>query len=357
MNHPMARSARPLVCTEDELILDPLLRLAAAAGVQVELAGDAGAVRAQWTGPPLIVIGADQADRLASARLQRRPGVVLVGTDGNDPALWRRAVALGAERVALLPDDEAWLVDELADVAEGTRRHAVVVGVVGGRGGAGASVLAAALAMSAVPRGLTTMLVDADPLGGGLDLVLGAEDVSGLRWPDLAMTRGRVGGGMLRGHLPDRQGLSVLSWDRGDVLAVPAEAVNAVIGAASRAWDLVVIDLPRTRDEAVEEALGRCTSTLLVVPAEVRAVAAAARVAASLAPVAADLQAVVRGPAPSHLRATDVADALGLPLAAELEPEPGLSQALERGEPPGRSGRGPLAATCADLLDDLVRAA
>ena len=64
------------------------------------------------------------------------------------------------------------------------RRRGAAVAVVGGCGGAGASVLAAALAVTAVRHGGRALLVDCDPLGGGLDLVLGAEHVAGLRWPD-----------------------------------------------------------------------------------------------------------------------------------------------------------------------------
>jgi hypothetical protein len=63
---------------------------------------------------------------------------------------------------------------------------------------------------------------------------------------------------------------------------------------------------------------------------------------------------VVRGPAPGHLGARDVATALGLPLAGALRPEAGLSGALERGEAPGASGRGPLATLCQRLIEDLA---
>jgi hypothetical protein len=48
-----------------------------------------------------------------------------------------------------------------------------------------------------------------------------------------------------------------------------------------------------------------------------------------------------------------VAEALGLPLAGTLRPEPGLPVALERGEAPG-TGRGPLARLCQRLLADLI---
>jgi hypothetical protein len=66
------------------------------------------------------------------------------------------------------------------------------------------------------------------------------------------------------------------------------------------------------------------------------------------------VRVAVRGPSPSRLDATAVAEAMGLPLAGPLlRPEPGLPAAIERGEPPVRRGRGPLASFCATLLDAL----
>lgn len=353
MSQPLPASSRPLVLTADEQILDDLLRLSAAAGTELEVARDAGAARRRWPTAPLVIVGDDQADAVLTSGPPRRPGVVVAARTLQE-ATWRRAVGLGAERVVCLPAEESVLIDALADVVDGGCRRAVVVGMVGGRGGAGASVLATGLAVTSSRRGLATMLIDADPYGGGIDLLLGAEHSGGLRWPDLAETRGRVGGSALREHLPEPHGLTVLSWDRGDLLSVPAEAVRAVVGGAGRAWDLVVVDLPRRMDPATEEALARCSCVLLVVPAEVRAVAAASRVATGLALVAADVRAVVRGPAPSGLRAVEIAAALGLPLAAEIDSEPAVVAALERGEPPGRSGRGSLALACRDLLAELI---
>lgn len=346
---------RPLLVTADDGLLDDLLRLAAAAGVDADVVADAGAARSRWLAAPVVVVGDDQAEPLLGLGPPRRSGVVLVCPDHPEAATWRRAVGLGAEQVVAMTAGEGRLVELFADVADGSGpERAVLVGVVGGRGGAGASVLASALAMSAARQGLATMLVDADPYGGGLDLVLGAEHSGGLRWPDLADTRGRIGGATLRDHLPGPHGLTVLSWDRGGVLSVPAEAVRAVVAAARRSWDFVVFDLPRRCDPATEEAVGQCHQVLLVVPAEVRAVAAAGRVAAGLSAVATGIRVVVRGPAPSGLRAADVTAALGLPVAAELDPEPGLVEALERGEPPSKSGRGPLATLCGRLVDELV---
>jgi secretion/DNA translocation related CpaE-like protein len=199
-------------------------------------------------------------------------------------------------------------------------------------------------------------LIDLDPLGGGIDLLLGAEDCPGLRWPDFADTRGRLASAALRDALPERHGLTVLSWGRGHVVTIPPPAVRAVVSAARRGGDAVVLDMPRRLDAATEEALELCTCTLLVVPAEVRAVAAAARVALGLTAVTADVRVVVRGPSPSGLGAVEVSDALGLPVVAEMDSETHLDDRLDRGEPPAQTGRGTIAAACGEVLDDLVSA-
>jgi secretion/DNA translocation related CpaE-like protein len=330
VNQPAQGAARSLVLTADEALLDELLRLAAAAGVDVDVAPDPVAARPRWQAAPLVVVGDDQAES-AAGQLGRRPQVILVGVDRADVSIWRRGVALGAEQVVYLPDVEHWLVERFADAAEETGRDALVVGVMGGRGGAGASVLAVALAVTSARRGLGTTLIDLDPLGGGIDLLLGAEDCPGLRWPDFADTRGRLASAALRDALPERHGLTVLSWGRGHVVTIPPPAVRAVVSAARRGGDAVVLDMPRRLDAATEEALELCTCTLLVVPAEVRAVAAAARVALGLTAVTADVRVVVRGPSLSGLGAVEVSDALGLPVVAEMESEPHLDDRLDRG--------------------------
>ncbi|MGB9376844.1 MAG: septum site-determining protein Ssd, partial [Mycobacteriales bacterium] len=231
---------------------------------------------------------------------------------------------------------------------------APVVSVVGGRGGAGASVLAAALALAGTRRDGHSVLVDADSLGGGLDLLLGTEELTGLRWPDVADTAGRLSGEALCTALPQVAGVSLLTWDRTDPVVVRDAAMSAVLGAARQAASLVVVDLPRRLDDAALQALRDSDVALLVVPAEVRACAAATRVAAAAGAHCADLRVVARGPAPAGLGSRDVAESLGLPLAGVLRPEPGLQRELERGGMTGVHRRGPLARFCAEFLDELT---
>jgi secretion/DNA translocation related CpaE-like protein len=195
--------------------------------------------------------------------------------------------------------------------------------------------------------------VDADPYGGGLDLVVGGEDSAGLRWPDLAATTGRVSGQALYLALPRLGELSVLSWDRGDLLEIPPPAVDAVLDVGRQGSDLVVVDLPRRPDEAAVRVLQAADRVLLVVPAEVRASAAARRVVQAVAPHCADLQLVVRGPAPAGLSSRDLVAMVGLPLAGTMRAERGLPSALEHGEAPASRGSGQLSALCRKVLSSL----
>src|SRR5690606_31593583 len=140
-----------------------------------------------WERASLVLVGDDRAVGLRG--VPRRPGVVLVGRDPDDHGVWERGVGLGAEAVLVLPADESRLVDRLADAVESVGGLARTVGVIGGRGGAGASTLACALALAAARRGERTMLIDGDPLGGGLEVLLGGERLDGLRWPALRDSR------------------------------------------------------------------------------------------------------------------------------------------------------------------------
>ncbi|MER6983490.1 septum formation initiator, partial [Streptomyces carpinensis] len=119
-----------------------------------------------------------------------------------------------------------------------------------------------------------------------------------------------------------------------------------VLAAARRRGGAVVVDLPRRVDEGVAEALAQIDVGLLVVPAELRAVAAAARVASAVGMVLRDLRVVVRGPYAPGLDDRELARLLGLPLVGEVPVESGLRRPGEGRTPPGGNARGPLARFC-----------
>lgn len=340
---------RPLLVTSDEHLLDELLRLAAAGGAEVDVATDPAGARGRYSTAPLVVVGSDQAAACVRAGLPRRTDVLIAAraTDKSDP--WEQAEPLGAAHVAILPAAQPWLVDRFA----GSRTQggpARVVAVVGGRGGAGASVLAAGLSVTAATIGRRSLLVDGDPLGGGLDLLLGWEERGGLRWPELTETSGRVDGPALLDALPGHGELAVLSFDRREPATATPAAMAAVLAAGRAARDLVVVDLPRAFDPTAVVALQTADCGLLVVPAELRAVTAAARVVEQALAHCAEVSLVVRGPAPGRLTAEEISRTLGLPIAGLLRPETSLPATLEDGTPPAASGRGPLAQLCRTLV-------
>ena len=205
-------------------------------------------------------------------------------------------------------------------------------------------------AVTAARTGRDPLLVDLDPSGGGIDLTLGAEEAPGLRWKDLATTSGRVSARALREALPRAYGTAMLSFDRDCSPELPPGAVRSVITAGRRMGGLVVLDLPRHPTPARSAALRQTDTVLLVVPAEVRAVAAAARTLTGVSAGVSDVRVVVRRSGVGGLTCEDVAGTLRLRLAGELRTEPGLVTALERGDAPARRGRGPLAALCDQLL-------
>ncbi|GAA2257823.1 septum formation initiator [Actinomadura luteofluorescens] len=342
-----------LIVTGDPALADGLLRLAAAADAHAEVAYGADEARPAWTWPSLILVGADIAEDVAAAGLQRRPGVVLV-TGGPAPDAYRLAVEAGAQDVVALPDHEDWLIDAFAAACEPEGGWATALCVVGARGGAGASVLATALGLGAAGQGLRTLLVDADPFGGGVDLLLGLEAHEGVRWHDLAERRGRLSTATLRETLPGTGDLSVLSWRRGEPVPVSEEAVRSLLDAAARGFDLVVVDVPRHPGDIGREALRAAAVTFLLVPAEVRATVAADGLATALRRDTADLRLVVQGPAPGGITPDAVAGVLGLPLAGSFDRDRRLPTAVDSGDLERACRRGPLADFCATVLADLA---
>jgi secretion/DNA translocation related CpaE-like protein len=346
---------RPLVLASDEAVLDELFRLAAAAGCELTRVPDAVAARPLWPSAPLVVLDPSGASSCLAARLPRRDRIVVVSSGSTNVGGWQAAIELGAERVVELPTADAWLSDAFADAAEGLGGlPGRVLAVVGGRGGAGASVFATAVAMAATRAGRSAMLVDCDPLAGGLDLVLGAETEKGLRWPELRVRSGRVAVSSLRAALPGvsngKAELKLVSGARKGFAPEP-DAVTAIVQAGRRGGDVVVCDLPRDLSASARAALELADLTVLVVPAEVRACSSAARVAERLTACGAAAQLLVRGPAPGGLSAEEVAASVGLPLLTSMPYQRGLAFALEKGVFNDR--RGPLASAARKTLEAL----
>jgi MinD-like ATPase involved in chromosome partitioning or flagellar assembly len=181
-------------------------------------------------------------------------------------------------------------------------------------GGVGASSFAAALALAAAP----SLLVDADPLGGGLDVLLGLEAEPGPRWSALAATRGRVSADALRDALPGFDGVAVLAHDGPPV---PPAALAAVVAAGVGDGGAVVLDLPRTAGPWLVEAGLRLDELVLLVADDVTGVVGATRVAAELRPRATRMRLAVLRSART-LAVSAVGRALDADVVARLSIEP-----------------------------------
>ncbi|MGI9135599.1 MAG: septum site-determining protein Ssd [Candidatus Nanopelagicales bacterium] len=310
--------ARPLLVSTDTELIDECSRLAAVSGAELHVIAHARMDRSRWVNAPIVLI--DVAESAGGSELPRRSGVIVVTRGSHesvDPAAWRAAVTIGAEQVACLPEAESWLIERLSASADEPSREGRILAVMPATGGAGASTLAAACAVEAASRGNSSLLVDGDRLGGGIDLVLGGEEAVGIRWPELADTRGRLAPAAFRQALPVVDGAAVLSWDREGSPEATPESWNAVLDASTRGFDLTVIDLPRHLGPAPAEVLSRARPLILVVSARVRGAIAAARCLEEVSALTGEIRVIVRE-RPGGVRPESIGQILGVPILGTI---------------------------------------
>jgi secretion/DNA translocation related CpaE-like protein len=347
-----------VVASADSELLDHVLSAAAVVGVEPLILSDPGQLREHWVSASMLLLGIDHAAQAAALGLPRRADVYLVAAGKTATAQAQQwSIRLGAA-VLSLPTSASWLSEALADISGRRQGSGNLVCVVGGSGGVGASTLATGLAFVAARNSHRTMLIDADPFSGGLDLLMGAERTTGWRWPRLATARGHLGD--LTEQLPTMEGVDMLSMARGDSTpgcALQPEQLKSVLQSATRSHEITVVDLPRTLGAAAGEALARAHLTVLLVRDDVRGVAAAREVVREVAGRCDFLGLVVRRGRLRLLEPQLVATGVGLPLLGSFVDDPALVLAAERGEPPARSARGALARLCRELLGDLPEAA
>lgn len=247
------------------------------------------------------------------------------------------------DHLLVLPDDAEQLLTLARSASQ--QRNARVVGVVGARGGAGASSFASALARAGAQAALAVALVDLDHAGPGLDLMLGLEHEGGLRWPDLDGSGGTLPGEALSDALPVWHGVHVLSadWRGGARRGIAPAAVDALAAG----HDLVTLDLPRG-DSAWAN---HCDTVLIVATGDIICAEAARATAGAWAGVQQHL--VVRGTVSGGVTAAEVAEATGVPLAATMRSERGLAAGVQRGVAPGDNRRGALLRGARRVVQDL----
>ncbi|MET3810194.1 septum site-determining protein Ssd [Arthrobacter sp. UYEF3] len=327
-------AAETLLVTGSEVLRGEVERIVAAAGRQLSLVRDVSEAAPYWDLAGAVLVGSD----VPELPYRRRAPAVLVGLSGEGDSLWQLAAAMGAERVAVLPEGGPWLAEYLSrSNAPNPGGH--VLGVTGGCGGAGATTAAIWLAQSAAGLGARVLLIDGDPWGGGLELALAAEDAPGLRWPDLAEASGSIDPDQLREALPEAGGFSFLSWPGNREQrpkAVDAAAVAGVLDAARRCYELVLLDIGRGR-EALRSFAWECDRVLLVLPAQLRAAVASARLVQELPPV--DTALVIRAKPGAALDIRLISEAVGLPVQGIMPEVRGTAAATELGRLLDTGGR------------------
>jgi secretion/DNA translocation related CpaE-like protein len=237
------------------------------------------------------------------------------------------------------------LADLLGELADSGRPPGVVVGVVGGSGGVGASVLTVALAAVATTSGADAVAVDLAPRGAGLAVVAGLEEAHGPDWDTLSSGQGRLNSTALRESLQPRSASApaVLGWGPGSRRRAPGPAVVAeVVAAARRGHDWVALDDPTA------DGWSACDAMLLVVAGSVHGIRAAGRTA-ELLPAGVPVGLAVRSPRRDGW-AAEVPRALSLPSWTVVTDQRGLDEHLSAGLGPVRRPRSPLARSARDVL-------
>ena len=337
---------RPLLVSSSLPLIDDVVRLASSAALEVHVASDLASAARHWLEAPLVLIGSDVSS--TSEIPGKRARVVVVHADGDidshDTArqrdMWRFAVEVGAEHVVELPEGERWLMESFRECAEGPVRDGRVTAILGGTGGVGTSTLTVNVAMTAIKRGSRSLVVDADPWGGGLDLLFGAEEKTGARWSDLRHVSGHLPSGHLDAALPRIGDVSILSCSRNDdASATPASnaidptTMASVLAAGKRSHDHVFVDCSRCSDDFLTSVLAASHSAVLVVGDHVRAAAAAARRYAWLRGKISPL-AVVQANSPRGIARDDIEHALGTELTAVIPHVPSMTSRADEGELP-----------------------
>jgi MinD-like ATPase involved in chromosome partitioning or flagellar assembly len=229
-----------------------------------------------------------------------------------------------------------------------------LVAVVGASGGVGASTLATAVAVRAAHAAVDVVLVDGCPLGGGLDVVLGAEQERGVRWPDLIGLVGSADARALLVRMPAAEGVRVLSFGR-DGSEPSSEVAAAVVAALVAECGLVVVDASSAGGSVAASALEVADRVLVVAGDRLSQLSALSVVSRLLASgsgrVGVEMAVCLRGPLSSLGPVARVVESeLHWPVLCSLADDRGLTVDLLHGVAPGARGQGPMTRAADEVL-------
>ena len=252
--------------------------------------------------------------------------LVVVGTTG--PETWRQAAKLSANHIAVIPDSREWLVEHLSAPAS---KLGMCVGVIPGAGGAGASLLSCGLAFHARQFFNDVVLIDLDENSAGLDIILGIEAQSGMRWQDFYTLTGSISGSDILRALPSRDGVALLTHNESET-KVDDFLPTTIIEQLRSTSELVIIDLPRfSNGKTMVDILRQCDLVLVATPSTVRGSASTKKAIAVLAKHATAIELVVRNLPGTNLDALRIAQSIDVPLAGVINSDPRIVEQIEQG--------------------------
>lgn len=305
-------NATILVSIADPVIHPEALNIAAATGLDIIDTTDPRDIVRHAPKATAILVDAITATHASS--VQHHSRLFLLYPEPG-PVDWKLAVRIGAEDAIILPAQANDLLATLSQPTS-TPKAASVIAVTGAVGGAGTSTLSAALALQ-LHEIVPTVLVDADPASPGLDLLLGCENTGGVRWEDLSFHAGSIAAEDLITALPTADsGLPVLTTTRTSDSTMTEDKLLRVISTLQQSH-CVIIDLPASAP-FFTAATDMCDFVVLLIPAEVRAAAAASRITHTLNARRVDTIGLVRHRGWSGLTAADVETIAGATVVGEL---------------------------------------
>lgn len=202
------------------------------------------------------------------------PGVSVVAVgDRNDVGLFRELIHHGISDYLVKPLTPSLVQRSLLAAVEGggahsrqTGRLGRIVGVLGCRGGVGATMIATSLAWAiASRRHRRVALFDLDVQFGSVALSMDLDPVHGLR--DALENPGRIDSLYLdRTLVRHSDTLFVLSAEEGldDLVRADRDAVGLLLHELQSKFHFVFVDLPRQLNPAVQQVLSSATNLFLV---------------------------------------------------------------------------------------------
>lgn len=322
-----------LVAVTGEPAASEARAVAAATGRQViETTERAQLLRLQRSAACLLL------DEKAAASLPEGGTKILIVPDPG-PIDYKLALQSGCRHAFLLPAQAPELLKFISNnigspAGTGT---GLLIGVMGTAGGAGTSTFVAWLATHVAQ--LAPIVLDTCPASPGLDLSFGLEHTPGARWEDLAFSTGKLSVTDLRRAVPQtKSGIAVVTFSRDfDQIKrseIPGAATN-LCAAITSGGALGIIDLAPG-----DLHLASLVDLLIVlIPAEIKAVAAAMQQLPHLQKLGNQLQLVAVQRAWSGLNEKAMSSVLGQEIAGTLRFHTRQAKACETatvGKPPAK---------------------